>query len=44
LAIVKSIIDAHAGVIWIESELGRGSTVNVWVPLGNLPTLDDDVA
>ena len=44
LAIVKSIIDAHAGVIWIESELGRGSTVNVWVPLGDLPTLDDDVA
>lgn len=44
LAIVKSIIDAHAGVIWIESELGRGSTVNVWVPLGNLPPLDDDVA
>jgi two-component system, OmpR family, sensor kinase len=44
LAIVKSIVDAHGGVIWIESTVGRGSTVNVWFPLGNLPALDDDVA
>jgi two-component system, OmpR family, sensor kinase len=44
LAIVKSIVDAHGGVIWIESTVGRGSTVNVWFPLGDLPALDDDVA
>jgi len=44
LAIVKSIVDAHQGTIWIESVVGEGSTVNVWLPLGNLPDLDDDVA
>ena len=44
LAIVKSIVDAHGGVIWIESTVDVGSTVNVWLPLGNLPELDDDVA
>lgn len=44
LAIVKSIVDAHQGTIWIESVVGEGSTVNVWLPLGNLPALDDDVA
>jgi len=44
LAIVKGIVDAHGGSIWIESEVGVGSTVNVWLPLGNLPDLDDDLA
>ncbi|GGR12100.1 sensor histidine kinase [Deinococcus ruber] len=44
LAIVRGIVDAHSGHIWIESEVGRGTTVNVWLPLGNIPDLDDDVA
>jgi two-component system phosphate regulon sensor histidine kinase PhoR len=34
LAIVKHIVQAHDGALKIESELGRGTTVRVWLPLG----------
>ncbi|ADV66244.1 sensor histidine kinase [Deinococcus maricopensis] len=45
LAIVKSIVDAHHGQIWVESEVGVGTTVHVRLPIGNVPDLDpDDVA
>jgi signal transduction histidine kinase len=33
LAIVKRIIDAHAGHIWVESELGKGSTFHFALPV-----------
>jgi signal transduction histidine kinase len=33
LAIVKEIVDKHKGSIHIESELGRGTTVSVVLPL-----------
>lgn len=33
LFIVKEIIEGHGGVVWVESELGRGSTFFVSLPI-----------
>jgi two-component system phosphate regulon sensor histidine kinase PhoR len=35
LAIVKHIVQAHGGVLHIDSELGRGTTVSVLLPRGD---------
>ncbi len=32
LAICKSIVELHRGTIWVESEVGRGSTFHVLLP------------
>ncbi len=33
MSIVKYIIDAHGGKVWVESELGKGTTVKFTIPL-----------
>lgn len=38
LFIVREIIEAHEGRIWVESELGKGTTFFVELPLSNEPT------
>jgi signal transduction histidine kinase len=34
LALVKEIVERHGGAVAVESQLGRGSTFTVWLPLG----------
>lgn len=33
MTVVKNIIDAHSGRIWIESSFGKGATVHILLPL-----------
>lgn len=35
LALAKKVVAAHGGKIWIESELGKGTTVSFTLPLTN---------
>lgn len=34
LAIVKAVAEAHGGTVSLESQLGTGTTVHVWLPTG----------
>jgi PAS domain S-box-containing protein len=36
LAIVKSVVERHCGRVWVESELGQGSTFHVELPIGEV--------
>jgi two-component system OmpR family sensor kinase len=33
LAVCKKIVESHGGSIWVESKIGKGTTVHVMFPL-----------
>jgi two-component system phosphate regulon sensor histidine kinase PhoR len=41
LAIVKHIVNRHRGQLLIESEVGKGTTVSVWLPVTQAPRMVD---
>jgi len=43
LAIVRSIAERHGGKVWVESELGKGSTFHLQVPLAQ-PKLSPSIS
>jgi signal transduction histidine kinase len=41
--IVKDVIEAHSGVIAVESEVNRGTSFHIYLPMGVPPTLSSDL-
>jgi two-component system sensor histidine kinase VicK len=44
LAIVKTLVEAHQGHIWIESSVGQGTTFHFTLPYGLEKAMDRDVS
>ena len=43
LSIVKALVEAHNGRIWVDTELGKGSTFSLLIPLTNGNIESDDI-
>lgn len=43
LSIVKTLVEAHNGRIWVDTELGKGSTFSLLIPLSNGHIEPDEV-
>jgi signal transduction histidine kinase len=41
LAIAKGIVEAHGGLIWVQSDLGSGSCFSLCLPKADLPDVPD---
>jgi signal transduction histidine kinase len=41
LSLVRSIVEAHGGAVWVESEEEIGSTFFVWLPMADSPRRPD---
>ena len=41
LSLVRSIVEAHSGAVWAESEENVGSTFFVWLPNADSPRPPD---
>jgi PAS domain S-box-containing protein len=44
MSIVRNIVEAHGGNIWVESEPGRGTTVQFLIPLDGAETAGKGIA
>jgi Amt family ammonium transporter len=38
LALTKKLVELHGGMIWAESEVGRGSRITFRIPVEPLPS------
>jgi signal transduction histidine kinase len=41
LSIVKALVEAHNGRIWVDTEMGKGSTFSLLIPLSNKSSMPD---
>jgi signal transduction histidine kinase len=37
---VKQIVELHQGTITVDSAVGRGTTINIWLPCQHAPAAD----